>query len=98
MTPSTPDLAPLAARLGGALHTGAVIRALYATDASEYQELPLAVALPRFEADVGELVRFAAQHGVGLIPRTAGTSLAGQVVGSGIVIDLGHHLNGILHF
>jgi FAD/FMN-containing dehydrogenase/Fe-S oxidoreductase len=96
MSHPTPDLAPLATRLGGALHTGRVMRALYATDASEYQEMPLAVALPRTEDDVGELLRFAARHGTGLIPRTAGTSLAGQVVGSGIVVDLGHHFNRVL--
>jgi FAD/FMN-containing dehydrogenase/Fe-S oxidoreductase len=74
------------------------MRSLYATDASEYQEVPLAVALPRSEADVRELVAFAARQRVGLIPRGAGTSLAGQVVGGGIVMDLGRHLNRILAF
>ncbi len=93
---AAPDFAPLAARLRGALHTGRTMRALYATDASEYQELPLAVALPQDEGDVRELVAFAAQTRTGLIPRAAGTSLAGQVVGSGIVVDLGHHLNRIV--
>jgi FAD/FMN-containing dehydrogenase/Fe-S oxidoreductase len=72
------------------------MRRLYATDASEYQEMPVAVAFPRSEADVRELIAFANEHRIGLIPRTAGTSLAGQVVGNGIVIDLGRHLNRIL--
>ena len=58
----------------------------------------MAVALPRAEADLRELIRFAGRHRVGLIPRGAGTSLAGQVVGSGIVVDVGRHLNGILGF
>jgi len=98
MSTALPDLAPLIARLGGELHTGQVMRTLYATDASEYQELPLAVALPRSEADVRELVVFAHRHRIGLIPRGAGTSLAGQVVGGGIVVDLGRHLNRILAF
>ncbi|MDQ5979365.1 MAG: hypothetical protein QG602_2339 [Verrucomicrobiota bacterium] len=98
MIVSPPDLSALAARLAGPLHPGRTMRALYATDASEYQELPLAVALPRTEADVGELVRYAAQHKIGLIPRTAGTSLAGQVVGRGIVVDLGRHLNRVIAF
>ncbi|MBI2516571.1 MAG: FAD-binding protein [Opitutae bacterium] len=71
------------------------MRTLYATDASEYQELPLAVALPRSEADVRELIAFAHRHHVGLVPRAAGTSLAGQVVGHGIVVDIGRHLNRI---
>lgn len=61
------------------------LRTLYATDASEYEELPLAVVLPRSEADVSAVLTFARQHALGLIPRAAGTSLAGQVVGSGIV-------------
>ena len=52
------------------------MRAVYATDASEYQETPAAVALPKTEADVRELVHFADQFGFELIPRAAGTSLA----------------------
>jgi FAD/FMN-containing dehydrogenase/Fe-S oxidoreductase len=98
-SPSTAThLTALATRLTGELHTGRTMRTLYSTDASEYQELPLAVALPCSEADVRELVKFAARHRIGLIPRTAGTSLAGQVVGSGIVVDLGRHLNRITAF
>lgn len=90
------DLASLASRLTGGLHYDRTMRALYATDASEYQELPVAVALPKTEADIRALIAFANQHGIGLIPRTAGTSLAGQVVGNGIVVDVGRHLNKIL--
>ena len=89
-------LADLAARLSGRLLRDDTSRTIYATDASEYQERPLAVALPESEADVRELIRFAAAHGVGLIPRAAGTSLAGQVVGAGIVVDAGRHLNRIV--
>jgi FAD/FMN-containing dehydrogenase/Fe-S oxidoreductase len=90
------SLQPLADRLQGDLVTDDVARTIYATDASEYQERPLAVAFPKTDADVGEIVRFAATHRLGLIPRAAGTSLAGQVVGNGIVVDLGRHLNRIL--
>lgn len=90
------DLTSLASRLHGELHRDHLMRALYATDASEYQEMPLAVAFPRDEHDVGELVRFAHEHGVALIPRAAGTSLAGQVVGNGIVVDAGRHMNALL--
>ncbi len=56
----------------------------------------MAVALPKTEGDLRELIIFAHAHGIGLIPRTAGTSLAGQVVGGGIVMDVGRHLNRIL--
>jgi FAD/FMN-containing dehydrogenase/Fe-S oxidoreductase len=83
-------------RLEGELHTGAVMRKLYSTDASEFQEMPAAVAIPKSETDVRALIQFANQHRIGLIPRAAGTSLAGQVVGNGIVVDLGRHLNRIL--
>jgi FAD/FMN-containing dehydrogenase/Fe-S oxidoreductase len=92
---SSIPLAALARRLEGDLHTDDLALTVYATDASEYQERPLAVAFPKSEADVRELVRFAAAQRVGLIPRAAGTSLAGQVVGSGIVVDLGRHLDRI---
>ncbi len=88
--------AVLAAELDGELHTGPVLRKLYSTDASEFQELPAAVALPRTEADLRALIRFARAHRIGLIPRTAGTSLAGQVVGNGIVVDMGRHFTRIL--
>ena len=76
-------------------------RILYATDASVYQEMPVAVAIPRSVADIKRLLRFVKQHGrlgalVGLIPRAAGTSLAGQVVGSGIVVDISKHFGQIL--
>ena len=99
-TSADPDVARRLALLGrsldGALLLGIPDRAAYATDASEYQERPLAVALPRTDADVQALVRFAAAERIGIIPRGAGTSLAGQVVGGGIVVDLGRHMNRIL--
>jgi FAD/FMN-containing dehydrogenase/Fe-S oxidoreductase len=71
-------------------------RVLYATDASVYQEMPIAVALPKSVADIKRLLRFAQQHGLGLIPRAAGTSLAGQVVGSGIVVDISKYFGQVL--
>lgn len=96
--PSPTTLSELATRLTGELHYDATMRTLYATDASEYQALPIAVALPYTEDDVRELILFANKNHVGLIPRGAGTSLAGQVVGDGIVVDLGRHLNRILSY
>ncbi len=67
----------------------------YSTDASVYQETPLAVALPENVADIKLLIAFARQQQVTLIPRAAGTSLAGQVVGNGIVVDISRHFNKI---
>lgn len=72
------------------------MRLAYATDASVYQELPLAVAIPNGKADIKHLISFARDTGITLIPRTAGTSLAGQVVGSGIVLDISRFFNQVL--
>ncbi len=64
------------------------IRIVYSTDASVYQEKPLAVVLPATKKDISALIRFAKENQLTLIPRAAGTSLAGQVVGNGIVVDI----------
>ncbi|QKJ32647.1 FAD-binding protein [Mucilaginibacter mali] len=68
----------------------------YSTDASVYQEKPLAVALPKNSEDVKVLINFAQQHQLTLIPRAAGTSLAGQVVGNGIVVDISKYFNRVI--
>jgi len=72
------------------------MRLAYSTDASVYQELPLAVCIPHDINDLQKLIQYAKQHHTTLIPRTAGTSLAGQVVGSGIVVDVSRYFNQIL--
>lgn len=89
-------LRQLAQTLEGELHTDTVMRTLYATDASAYREMPLAVAIPLHKEDLRQLILFAGKHKLSLIPRTAGTSLAGQVVGAGIVVDLSRHFTQIL--
>jgi len=71
-------------------------RRLYSTDASAYQEMPTAVAIPKTENDLKAIIKLANEFKVGLIPRTAGTSLAGQVVGTGIVVDMSRHFTEIL--
>ncbi|MEO1260640.1 MAG: FAD-linked oxidase C-terminal domain-containing protein [Bacteroidota bacterium] len=86
----------LAISLEGDLHTGSLMRTLYATDASVYRELPLGVALPKNGEDIKKLISFARENKVSLIPRTAGTSLAGQCVGDGIVVDVSKYMNRIL--
>lgn len=68
----------------------------YSTDASVYQEKPLAVALPKNMADIQQLIGFATANKTTLIPRAAGTSLAGQVVGNGVVVDISKHFTQIL--
>ena len=89
-------LAELSENLEGEFHWDSLHRHLYATDASVYRMLPLAVAYPASEEDLRHLIRFAREQGTSLIPRTAGTSLAGQCVGRGIVVDLSRHFTQIL--
>ncbi|MFL5811066.1 MAG: FAD-binding oxidoreductase, partial [Flavisolibacter sp.] len=86
----------LAHTLSGELHYDDTMRILYATDASAYREMPLAVAMPRTVEDLKKLIAFAGSEKTSLIPRTAGTSLAGQVVGNGIVVDLSRYFTAIL--
>ncbi len=89
-------LRQLAGTLEGDLFYDDKMRILYATDASAYREWPLAVAIPRTEQDIRKLIQFAATNQTSLIPRAAGTSLAGQVVGNGIVVDVSRHFTNIL--
>ena len=89
-------LEQLGRQLAGELYHDVAMRTLYATDASAYREMPLAVAIPKTEDDIRALIQFARLHKTSLIPRTAGTSLAGQVVGSGIVVDVSKYFNKIL--
>ncbi len=89
-------LQQLATQLEGDLYFDDTMRILYATDASAYREMPLAVAIPKSKEDIKKLLRFAADNKTSLIPRTAGTSLAGQVVGNGIVVDVSKNFTQIL--
>jgi FAD/FMN-containing dehydrogenase/Fe-S oxidoreductase len=89
-------LQQLAAQLDGDLLWSTTMRTLYASDASAYRELPLAVAIPKSVEDLKKLIAFARREKTSLIPRTAGTSLAGQVVGGGIVVDVSKHFTRIL--
>jgi len=92
----TNNFKQLAAELEGEFYYDDVIRTLYATDASAYREMPQAVAIPRTIDDIKKLIAFANQQHTSLIPRTAGTSLAGQVVGNGIIVDVSKYFTKIL--
>jgi FAD/FMN-containing dehydrogenase/Fe-S oxidoreductase len=90
------NLNKLKEQLKGDLFTDYKTKILYATDASAYREIPLAVARPKDTTDLISLIEFANQYNVSLIPRTAGTSLAGQVVGNGIVVDISKNFTEII--
>jgi len=89
-------LKALASELEGELYDDLTMRTLYATDASAYREMPLAVAVPASIKDLKQLIEFANIEHTSLIPRTAGTSLAGQVVGNGIVVDVSKNFTKII--
>ncbi|OFY58680.1 MAG: FAD-binding protein [Bacteroidetes bacterium RBG_19FT_COMBO_42_10] len=92
------DLSGLQKELKGDLFTDDLQRILYATDASSYRELPLAVTRPKDKDDIQKIISFASSVRSSVIPRGGGTSLAGQVVGSGIVVDVSRYMNHILEF
>lgn len=93
-----PDYDILRRELKGDLFTDQTSRILYATDASAYREVPAAVGRPASSDDIKKILAFARNTGGSVIPRGAGTSLAGQVVGPGIVMDVSKYLNHILEF
>lgn len=96
MSQLSEQLGILKASLEGELYSDEMMRRVYATDASVYRDLPLAVAMPKGAEDIRQLIHFARSAGTSLIPRTAGTSLAGQCVGDGIVVDTSRYLTQIL--
>jgi len=90
------QLTSLKQQLSGELYDSTLVKSLYATDASVYRQLPYAVALPKTTADIKCLIEFAQSNALSIIPRAAGTSLAGQCVGDGIVVDVSKYMNAIL--
>jgi FAD/FMN-containing dehydrogenase/Fe-S oxidoreductase len=92
----TAALQQLGKQLTGDLLFDTTMRTLYATDASAYREMPLAVAIPKSTDDIKKIIAFALENKTSLIPRTAGTSLAGQVVGNGIIVDVSKHFTKII--
>ncbi|MDE2890977.1 MAG: FAD-binding protein [Chloroflexota bacterium] len=71
-------------------------RLLYATDASLYEMEPVAVVFPRTHEDAAAAVDVARSHGVPVLPRGGGTSLAGQGVNHAVVLDFTRHMNAVL--
>ena len=84
--------------IDGDVYTDKTMLLLYSTDASAYKEMPLAVIRPKNKEDIRKVIVFCNENKISLIPRTAGTSLAGQVVGNGIVVDVSKYLTRILDF
>ena len=92
------DLLALGNVLKGDLFIDDLHKRLYATDASVYRILPLAVICPKVADDIITVIKFVTKYKISLIPRTAGTSLAGQCVGEGIILDFSKYFNKIIEF
>ncbi|MDP2039013.1 MAG: FAD-binding oxidoreductase, partial [Ignavibacteria bacterium] len=90
------ELAKLKTKFEGDILLDDLSRVVYATDGSAYREKPQAVVLPKTKEDIKLIVKFASENKTSIIPRAAGTSLAGQVVGNGIVVDISKYMNKIL--
>ncbi len=90
--------AELRAALQGEVRFDAAARTLYATDASPYEIKPYGVVLPKSVDDIRHTLEIARRHGLPVLPRGGGTSLAGQTVGAAIVVDVSKYLDKILDF
>src|SRR5690606_19068317 len=80
----------------GEFFTDSLHTAIYATDASVYRKIPIAVAYPKNEGAIKQLIAFASTNNTPLIPRSARASLAGQCVRDGIVVDVSKHFTKII--
>lgn len=86
----------LSEKIRGEVRFDEVARMLYRTDASIYEMEPIGLVIPRDEGDVVELVRWAVEQEVSMLPRGGGTSLAGQSVGNSVHVDFSKYMNQIL--
>src|SRR6185312_1150914 len=95
-----PDLEALAARLRddleGEVRFDPGSRALYATDGSNYRQVPMGVVIPRHKADVVATIAACRDFGAPILSRGGGTSLAGQCCNFAVVMDMSKDLHGIL--
>ncbi|OFY65139.1 MAG: FAD-binding protein [Bacteroidetes bacterium RBG_13_43_22] len=82
--------------LEGDLKYDIITKVIYATDASAYREIPLAVIWPKGKEDLKKILCFAVKEEIGITLRAAGTSLAGQVVSSGLIVDISRYMKEIL--
>ncbi|MEV6068197.1 FAD-binding and (Fe-S)-binding domain-containing protein [Nocardia sp. NPDC052001] len=86
----------LRGRVDGEVEWSERRRAEYSSDASNYRVLPAAVVFPHGDSDVRAVLEFARAEGLGVTARGGGTSVAGNAIGAGIVLDFSRHMNAIL--
>jgi len=95
---SPTNLEELSKLISGEVHFDKLHKLIYATDASVYRKIPLGVVYPKNNQDIKTLIHYASENNLTLIPRAAGTSLAGQCVGDGLIVDISKHFTKILAF
>ncbi|NUV58855.1 FAD-binding and (Fe-S)-binding domain-containing protein [Streptomyces sp. CAI-85] len=88
--------AALRAGVRGDVEFGVTARALVTMDASNYRRVPLGVVAPRDADDVAAVLEVCREHGVPVVARGGGTSIAGQATGTGVVLDFTRHMNRLL--
>ena len=86
----------LGTALAGEVRFDAAARAAYASDASNYRQVPVGVVLPRSVEDLSAALALCRGHGAAVLPRGAGTSMCGQSVNAAVVIDCSKYLNRVL--
>lgn len=86
----------LRALVRGEVDFSAGARALTTMDASNYRRVPYGVVAPRDAEDVAAALAVCREHGVPVVPRGGGTSIAGQATGTGVVLDFTRHLRSLL--
>ncbi|MGY6647547.1 FAD-binding and (Fe-S)-binding domain-containing protein [Wenyingzhuangia sp. IMCC45574] len=92
------ELKSLDGILEGEVYVDDLHQKIYATDASVYRKIPKGVAFPKSKEDLKKIIDFASKHKITLIPRTAGTSLAGQCVGEGLIVDVSKYFTSIVSY
>ena len=90
------ELEELGNSINGEMLLDDIQKTVYSTDASAYREKPIGIALPKDKEDIKIIIDFANKHQINLIPRAAGTSLAGQVVGNGLIVDISKYMTKII--
>lgn len=89
-------VAKLKSSISGEVKTDPVTRVLYSTDASIHKIVPMGVVFPRNIDELIPIVKLASQYDIPLIPRGSGSSLAGQAIGNGVIIDCSRHINKLV--
>ena len=85
-------------KISGDIRTDLKTRMIFGTDASIYQIIPIGVAFPKSKDDLQQIMSYAFDKEISITPRGGGTSLGGQTVGEGLIVDFSMYMNKVLDF